>query len=480
MTEFRPALPKPLDAHPSMILRLRMRLKSSLGLFLHGSYGFLGVSRHNIPTLPRMEKRAMFFIREPDAIKEVLVRRPGDFPKGAVMDAMLRKLTGYSIFVSNGEAWSRHRRIVDQAFTHAGVRNVFSLMRDSTDGCVARLAAQADSGKPVAIDEEMTHFAGDIIFRTIYSEPMTSEDARRIFSAFEAFQGIAFARGMIGLSGIPIDWIWSGRKARKLALEIRDVLNGPLQRRLKAVAAGDVVPDNDILSALMTAVDPVTGTRFEGDELLDQIAMLFLAGHETSAAALGWALYLLSHRRDIQGKMRSEARAVLGDRAPEFADMKRLEATRDVFRETLRLYPPVAFFSRDTVKDETLGGESIAAGEPVVVPAWLMHRHAAIWEDANGFDPSRFARPETREAQRTAYMPFSMGARVCVGAAFAMQEATLILGELVRRFEFRPVPGHEPQPVSRLTVRSENGIRLFVDTAASSGTAGSVPDDDTP
>jgi len=460
--DFRPVLPEALDQHPKPVDRIRKRLRSSLGLFLKGSYGFIGVSRHAIPTMPPWKKRAMFFVREPDLIREVLVRRPGDFPKGGVMDAMLRKLTGYSIFVSNGEAWARHRRIIDQAFTHAGVRNVFSLMRDASDASIVRLSAQADTNEAVAMDEEMTHFAGDIIFRTIYSEPLTSEDAHRIFSAFETFQGIAFAQGMIGLAGIPTNWIWSNRRAKKMAREIRDVLNGPLQRRMKAVAAGEPVPDNDILSALMTAVDPVTGTRFEGDELLDQIAMLFLAGHETSAAALGWALYLMSHRRDIQDEMRSEARAVLGDRSPEFQDMKRLEKTRNVFREALRLYPPVAFFSRDAVKEERLGDQDIAPGEPVVVPAWLMHRHTEYWKDANGFDPARFSSAETRDAQRNAYMPFSMGARVCVGAAFALQEATLVLAEIIRRFEVLPVPGHEPQPVSRLTVRSENGIRVFL------------------
>lgn len=465
-TDFRPALPKAQDDHPETPLeRIRGHLKSSLGLFLKGSYGFIGVSRHRIPSLPMMKKRELFNVRDPEVIRDILIKRYREFPKGELMERMMRKLSGYSIFVSNGEAWERHRRIVDQAFSNAGVRNVFTLMRDASDASIARLALQADTGKEVAIDAEMTHFAGDVIFRTIFSEPMSAEDANRIFSAFDEFQAIAFAQGMIGLVGVPIHWLWSNRRARRMAKEIRNVLNGPLQRRLKAVKQGRAVPTNDILSVLMTAEDPVTQTKFEGEELLDQIAMLFLAGHETSAAGIAWGLYCLANRPDVQAEMREEARTVLADRQPEFSDMKRLERTRDIFREVLRLYPPIAYLSRDTQKPERLGDQDVPCGSPVVVPIWLMHRHTSYWQNPNDFDPDRFTSPETREAQRCAYMPFSMGARVCVGASFALQEATLVLAEIVRRFEVRPVPGHEPQPVSRLTVRSENGIRLFVSKA---------------
>ncbi|MBO0663630.1 cytochrome P450 [Jiella sp. MQZ9-1] len=463
--DFRPVLPLAQDGHPGPLERIRGHLRSSLGLFLKGSYGFIGISRHRIPSLPLMKPRTLYNVRDPELIREILVRRFAEFPKGKLMERMMRKLSGYSIFVSNGEAWERHRRIVDQAFGQAGVRNVFTLMRDACDASIARLAAEADSGKPVAIDAEMTHFAGDVIFRTIFSEPMSTEDARRIFTAFEEFQAIAFAQGMIGLVGVPIHWLWSNRRARKMAREIRDVLNGPLQRRLKAVREGREVPKNDILSVLMTAEDPVTRTKFEGGELLDQIAMLFLAGHETSAAGLAWALYCLAHRPDVQKQLHCEAQTVLGERAPKFSDMKRLDRTRNVFREVLRLYPPIAYLSRDTDKPEKLGEDEIPSGSPVVVPIWLMHRHTEYWKCPHEFQPDRFQRPETRQAQRCAYMPFSMGARVCVGAAFALQEAVLVLAEIMRRFEVAPVPGHDPQPVSRLTVRSDNGIQLFVNSA---------------
>ena len=190
--------------------------------------------------------------------------------------------------------------------------------------------------------------------------------------------------------------------------------------------------------------------------------MLFLAGHETSAAALGWALYLIANRPDVQARMRAEADAALGDRAPEFADMRRLPFIRDVFHETLRLYPPVAFLARDATESGRLYEQAIQAHSPIIVPTWLMHRHSVYWKDPDQFDPDRFADPATKSARACAFLPFSMGPRVCSGAAFALQEATLALAELVRQFEFAPTPGHIPRPVSRLTVRSANGIPLRV------------------
>ena len=191
----------------------------------------------------------------------------------------------------------------------------------------AQKSGRGGAPKPVPIDVEMTHFAADIIFRTIYSEPMGARDARRFFAAFEVFQKIAYAHGMLKLSRFQT-WILPGfYRARLAANIIREILARPLRRRLKAVRAGQPTPDNDILASLLTTTDPVTGTRFDDNELLDQIAMLFLAGHETSATAASWALYLLAHCPHIQERCHAEAVEVYGDRAPRFEDMKRLEHT---------------------------------------------------------------------------------------------------------------------------------------------------------
>ncbi|NNU16652.1 cytochrome P450 [Parvularcula sp. ZS-1/3] len=442
--------------------RIRAVLHSGLSIFPEGAFSTGGVTKNKVPKIPMMNAGDQYSVRDPETIREMLVKRPMEFPKGKLMDDMLRKLTGYSIFVSNGEAWERQRRIIDQAFTHAGVRGVFPMMQDAVLGSLDRIEGAV--GQETDVQVEMTHYAGDIIFRTIYSEGMTAEQAKTIFSAFDKFQEVAYRQGMIATSGFPLSLLPSNLAALWTARVIRAELDKPLKRRLDAVKSGEDVPDTDILSSFMTSEDPVTKTKFDRGELLDQIAMLFLAGHETSAAALGWALYLLAHDQEAQNGLRAEARRVLGDRAPEFSDIKKLEFTRNIFRETMRLYPPVAFLSRDVVGDESMCGRDVAAGSAAVVPVFVMHRHEDHWEAPHVFAPERFAQEKNKEAIRGAFMPFSMGARVCVGAAFALQEATLLLAQLVRKFRVLPVD-HEPDPVARLTVRSANGIRLRFERA---------------
>jgi cytochrome P450 len=206
----------------------------------------------------------------------------------------------------------------------------------------------------------------------------------------------------------------------------------------------------------------VTGDRFTRKELVDQIAVLFLAGHETSASALGWALYLIATHSGVQERMHQESDGVFGGRAAEFGDMKRLRLARDVFREALRLYPPVSFISRDTVQTERMRSKTLAKGSVVMVSPWLIQRHRRLWDRPDDFDPDRFATAAGKESARQAYLPFSAGPRVCLGASFAMQEATLILAQLMRDFHFDKVADHTPVPIARLTLRSENGIRLTV------------------
>ena len=462
---FVPPKPRPLPKKANLWQRLRHGLRSGLSLFLGGSYTDLGVGRHRVPTLPWFRKRELFTVRDPELIREVLVRRSEEFPKSGLMDDMLHALTGYSIFVSNGEVWRRQRRIIDPALEQARVKDVFERMREAVDACIARFeahAARPDADRaPIDVDVEMTHFTADVIFRTIYSEPMTAETARRIFAAFEIFQDVAYAHGMLGLTKFPVNLLPGTGRAKRAAEEIRAILKAPIDRRVALIARGET-PPQDILQTLMTTPDPANGTCFDEAELLDQVSMLFLAGHETSATGLGWTLYLLANCPHIQERVRAEADQVLGDREPTFADIKRLELTRDAFREGLRLYPPVAFVARDATRDERMKTRQVTAGSVIFVAPWLMHRHQHLWRDPDRFDPDRFQTEEGREAVRCAYFPFSMGPRVCPGAAFALQEATLFLAEFARRFTIAPMPGHAPDPIARLTLRSANGVPLIV------------------
>ena len=193
------------------------------------------------------------------------------------------------------------------------------------------------------------------------------------------------------------------------------------------------------------------------------IIVLFIAGHETTASLLSWAFYIIAQCPDVQERLHAESVAVFGDSAPEFTDIRQLKFTREVVRETLRLYPTVGFLIREACQAAEFRGQTVPAGTTVVVSPWVVHRHRGMWERPDEFDPERFKTPAGKASLKCAYLPFSFGPRVCLGAGFAMQEAMLIIASLVRRYRLLPVPGHTPEPASRLTVRSRNGIRLRIE-----------------
>ena len=192
--------------------------------------------------------------------------------------------------------------------------------------------------------------------------------------------------------------------------------------------------------------------------MLDQVAIFFLAGHETSASAMAWALYLLATHPEAQARCAAEAAAFGTD--PQFSDMSKLRFTRDVFREALRLYPPVPMFLRKTTRTEQFRGRNIPRDSEVIVSAWHLHRNDRYWQDPDAFRPERFEDPQQRRESQGAYLPFSSGARVCPGAGFAMMEGCLLLSRLVRDWNFAPVDAKVPVPSAFLTVRSRNGIHL--------------------
>ena len=461
MSHFVPPYPKPMPKRgrllqillrPWKFLKSRSCAISSLSDRAYGMH--MGEVRKPNGTL--------YIVNQPDLIKRVLVDDAAHFPKSEMMSNMLELLLGDSIFVSNGEVWERQRRMMDPAFAGARVKVVFELMMQAADALFARMEKLA-TGEPVEIDVEMTHVTADIIFRTIFSVPLEGEAARVIYAAFVRFQEAAFAHGMSRNIGLP-NWVsmFGYRGARQAAKEIRDVLDPIVRRRYESFHAGEAQTHSDILQSLVSIKDPVTGTYFDLRELCEQVAMLFLAGHETSASALSWSLYLLSMDQGAQQRVHDEAVSVLGSRPPQFSDLRKLDFTRNVFFEALRLYPPVAFLPRVAERACPMRDKQVAKGSIISVSPWLIQRHRLYWKEPDAFDPDRFDNPETTEAQRHCYMPFSKGPRVCLGAAFAQQEGAIIISGLVRRFKFEAIPGFVPKPIGRLTVRSENGIRLRV------------------
>ena len=395
-----------------------------------------------------------FLMNQPDLVKAVLKDRPGDFPKSGRIGEGLRPLLGNSVFLTNGELWKRQRRIIDPAFEGGRLRDVFPAMWAAGEAAVARLEARAD-GTAIEIEAEASHAAADVIFRTLFSIPIEHEVAAEVFTRFRAYQRAQPILNLAAFLPLP-HWAprFYPRGTRANAAKIRRLIRRLTADRKAEIAAG-TAPD-DLATKIMTTLDPETGEGFDTGEMVDQVAIFFLAGHETSASALAWTLYLMALYPEWQEKVAAEAATL----APEFGAVSRLRISRDVFREALRLYPPVPMMVREARCPERFRDRDVPQGSQLVLSPWHLHRHARLWEDPDGFDPARWQTGNGKKCQREAYIPFSAGPRVCPGAGFAMVEGPLLLSLLLRRFRVARIEGHDPVPVAHLTVRAKDGIWL--------------------
>lgn len=459
---YTPPYPKPLEKNAKRSLwDFAKRSRRSWLSILHEDSYSGHLSRIRLPG------KRMFLVKFPDLIKQVLVDKFDHFPKHDLAAKILEPLIGEGLFTSNGPLWERQRRMLDPAFRQTKLKEAFVLMKGGVDSMVGRFDAVRD-GHEVDVELEMTHVTADIILRTIFSEELEEATARRIFNGFNKFQQTASALVGLGLFGLPM-WLSPYRYFvwKKTGREIRGILAVLIRKRFDAFHKGEKGVHKDILESMLESSDPLDGTRYTVEDLIDQVAVLFLAGHETSASALSWSLFLLAKCPEIQEQLHAEVVAQLGNRDPDFKDIPKLKKVRNVFRETMRLYPPVGFLNlRVAVGDQTItrgkakAGREIPDGSPVVVSPWIVHRHDKLWKNPHEFDPDRFE--GGLDQHNCAYIPFGQGPRVCIGAAFAMQEAMLILAVFTRRYRFEPGDGPDPEPISRLTIRPADGISLKV------------------
>ncbi len=393
-----------------------------------------------------------YLCNDPALVRRVLDERPADFPKSDRVTEGLAPLLGRSVFVTNGAEWLHQRRIIDPAFEGGRLREAFPAIWAAAEAAVARQ-------RPGETEVELaaSHAAADVIFRTLFSIPIEDATAQAVFHEFRAYQRSQPILNLAAFLPLPR---WMPRLHRRATTRSARVIRGLITRltaaRAKAIADGSAPAD--FATKIMTTPDPVTGVAFGTTEMVDQVAIFFLAGHETSASALAWALYLLATHPDAQDRVAAEAAGL----APTFGTVSTLRFTRDVFRETLRLYPPVPMMVRQNLQQEDFRGRQIRPGAQVVISPWHLHRHDRIWAAPDAFDPDRWQTEAARESARAGYLPFSSGPRVCPGAGFAMLEGTLLLAHLVRAFRFVAVEGKVPVPVAHLTVRARDGIWLRV------------------
>ncbi|MEJ2885793.1 cytochrome P450 [Actinomycetospora aeridis] len=398
----------------------------------------------------RIGPKTMFVVNHPDAAAHVLTTHAGNYTKGIGL-AEARRVLGDGVLTSDGPAWKEQRRAVAPSFTPARLAEQIPVVADEAGALVERLGARVEDG-PVDVTAEMTALTLGVLGRTLVGADLTAYPD--LGHAFETVQDQAMLEAVT--LGASVSWRPTPGGHRFRAA----------QRRLVAVV--DAILDTgrgELVARLGAGVDRAT--------LRGRLVTLLLAGHETTAATLSWALHRLSRHPEVRRRVRAEAREVLGDRPGDVDDLARLSYTAQVVSETVRLHPPVWLLPRVAVDDDVVAGYRVPAGSDVVVCPYTLHRDPAWWDEPEVFDPERFAPGATWPKE--AYLPFGAGRHFCVGSNLGTAEAVLVLARLCRDLDLRAVAGssssgraplrsvsREPRGEPMLSLRVRGGLPLTV------------------
>ncbi|MFZ5963962.1 cytochrome P450 [Thalassococcus sp. BH17M4-6] len=406
----------------------------------------------HLPIVSGRTGKRWHMVMEPDALKHILLDRLEDYPKSVVTKNLLRPAVGDSLFIAEGAHWRWQRRTAAPVFSHRNVRNLAPVMTDAALRCCDRIAAAGP--RAVNLFDEMVTTTFDVIADVTLSGG-GGFDRASVHRAIDVYISEAGKISLFDVLGLP-DWV--PRPGRMVAADEMRAMKANADRAIEARKAqgGSGVPD--LLDLLLGGSDPDSGRAMTTEELRDNLLTFIVAGHETTALTLSWALYLCAFDPAVQDRARAEVQSVLQGRAATGADVDQLPVIRSIIDEALRLYPPAAMVSRTAQTRDTVCGVDIRPGDTVMIPIYALHRHRALWSDPDGFDPDRWQ--ARKSAPRYAYLPFGDGPRICIGASFALQEAVIILATLLARFRFTAVPGRDPDPVMILTLRPEGGVWL--------------------
>ena len=391
--------------------------------------------------------RSSFIINTPDAIRHVLVDNHENYTRTPTAYRVLRPVLGEGLLISEGRAWKHQRRTLAPAFTPRAVMPLVPHMIAATDETIAKL--QAGSGEPVDLREAMQRMTLEIAGRTMFSFEMGRHGPA--LRDFVMEYGERLARPHLLDLLLPMGWPSPQDFARARFRKRWTHFVGQLMAERRAAGKNEGAPPRDLFDLMGAARDPETGEAFTDEHLGDQVATMILAGHETTATALFWSLYLLALDPATQDELATE---VAGATANGALDIERLKFTRAVVDETMRLYPPAFLIARAAAGPDTIAGMPVRKNDVVLIAPWLLHRHEKLWRDPNAFIPSRFM-PPAPAPDRFAYLPFGVGARVCIGAHFALVEATLALAKLIGAFRVELLDKAPVIPVGVVTTQPD-------------------------
>ncbi|MBF5042914.1 cytochrome P450 [Aggregicoccus sp. 17bor-14] len=389
----------------------------------------------------------------PDAIRHVLQDNARGYDKQTPGFNVVRELLGQGLLTSEGDFWLRQRRLAQPAFHRQRLASFAHTMASEAQTLAEALLQRRGQG-PFDVAEGLSRLALRVASLTLFGAEM-DEEAAEVGRVLPEMQELANARIMNPLSpprALPTP---GNRRADRAIATLDRVVHGIIAERRKQGADARA----DLLSLLMEAQDADTGERMSDVQLRDEVMTLLLAGHETSASGLTWAVALLSRHPDVRRRLQQEAAEVCaGGRLPGVEDLPRLAYTRRVVDEVLRLFPPAWIFSRSAIAADTVAGYALPARSLVLLSPYVTHRHPGLWDNPEGFDPERFLPERERERPRFAYFPFGGGPRLCIGNQFALMEMVLVLATLATRVRLDLEPGRPFFPGPAITLRPRPGV----------------------
>ena len=401
---------------------------------------------------------------DPAAVRRVFLDNAPNYRKDELQLRILSPGLGSGLLTAEGESWRLQRRSLAPLFSPRQVAEFAPAMQRVAEATVERLGHRRN-GAVTDVGELTSRMALEVLEQTLFSQGLgrePSEFQRAVTSYFDSFGRL----DPLDLIGAPAFLPRLGRRRGRPALEFfNEAVDAIVESRKAQLDLGGEAL-GDLLTLLLAAEDPETGVGMPDADIRANIVTFIMAGHETTANGLTWTLYLLSQSPEWRERAEVEADEAFDPLHP--ASLERCEVLRAVFEEALRLYPPAATLTRQAIADDEILGVRIPAGTVVAISPYVLHRRRGLWDNPDAFDPSRFLGERREHIDRFAYIPFGAGPRVCIGMAFAIQEAIIILANLLRSFRFELVEGHPVMPRQRVTLRPRAGMKMHAKKRRSS------------
>ncbi len=448
----RPPAPVPLDAPLGPIGTLRILRKNPIETWTKAHF--------ELPILigPTI-LGTIAVVNDPAAIRRVFVENAGNYRKDALQKRVLGQGLSEGLLEVEGDEWRMQRRTLAPLFTPKTVNSFSRAITAAAADHVARWERMRE-GRIIDVRPEMGRVTLDVLGRTIFSDGL-GQDLDQFVAATSGYFASVGRLDIFDLLDFP-EWVprWGKIGNRSTENFLASVVETIIAKRKHLLAKDKEAAPRDILTLLLEAQDPQTGAGLSDSEVKANILTFIAAGHETTANALTWSLFLLSLSEEWRQRLAAEADAVLPGPIEDYP--ARLVETKAVIEEAMRLYPPVASISRQAIGPDDLAGKRIRKNSLVIVSQWVLHRHRLLWDKPNNFDPRRFLPGAREKIDRFAYLPFGAGPRVCIGASFSLQEAAIILAYIMRSFSLELKKNYVVKPVQRITLRPDGGLPMIL------------------